>query len=176
MHIVHERCCGLDVHKKSVIACILITQTDGTVQREVRTFGTMTADVLALSDWLERFQVRHIAMESTGVFWQPIYNLLEEESRTVMLVNAQQMKAIPGRKTDVKESEWLADLLRHGLLKASFIPPASIGELHELTRYRKTLVQERASEINRLQKAAPSCMPNTIGLHVEVASRKLFGR
>jgi transposase len=149
MQIVHERCCGLDVHKKSVVACILITSEDATVQREIRTYGTMTADLLMLRDWLESLDVQHVAMESTGVFWHPIYNILEDEGRTIILVNAQHMKAVPGRKTDVKDSEWLADLLRHGLLQASFIPPAPIRELRELTRYRKTLVQERASEINR---------------------------
>lgn len=156
MQIVHERCCGLDVHKKSVVACILITHEDGTVQREIRTYTTMTADLLMLRDWLESLDVQQVAMESTGVFWQPIYNILEDEGRTILLVNAQHMKAVPGHKTDVKDSEWLADLLRHGLLKASFIPPAPIRELRELTRYRKTLVQERASEINRLQKVLES--------------------
>ncbi len=156
MQIVHERCCGLDIHKKTVVACVLITQADGTLQREIRTYATMTADLLMLRDWLESLDVRHVAMESTGVFWHPIYNILEDEDRTILLVNAQHMKAVPGRKTDVKDSEWLADLLRHGLLKASFIPPAPIRELRELTRYRKTLVQERASEINRLQKVLES--------------------
>jgi transposase len=156
MQIVHERCCGLDVHKKSVVACILITSEDATVQREIRTYGTMTADLLMLRDWLESLDVQHVAMESTGVFWHPIYNILEDEGRTIILVNAQHMKAVPGRKTDVKDSEWLADLLRHGLLQARFIPPAPIRELRELTRYRKTLVQERASEINRLQKVLES--------------------
>lgn len=156
MQIVHERCCGLDVHKKNVVACILITHEDGTVQREIRTYTTMTADLLMLRDWLESLDVPQVAMESTGVFWQPIYNILEDEGRTILLVNAQHMKAVPGHKTDVKDSEWLADLLRHGLLKASFIPPAPIRELRELTRYRKTLVQERASEINRLQKVLES--------------------
>jgi len=111
----------------------------------------MTTDLLALDDWLCSLKVEVIAMESPGVFWRPVYNLLEE-GRTVILVNAQQMKAVPGRKTDVKESQWLADLLRHGLLKASFIPPQPIRELREFTRYRKTLVQERAQEVNRLQK------------------------
>ncbi|GHO97541.1 IS110 family transposase [Reticulibacter mediterranei] len=156
MQIVYERCCGLDVHKKSVVACVLITGEDGTVQREVRTYATMTADLLMLRDWLESLGIQHVAMESTGVFWHPIYNILEDDHRTIILVNAQHMKAVPGRKTDVKDSEWLADLLRHGLLKASFIPPSPIRELRELTCYRKTLVQQRASEINRLQKVLES--------------------
>jgi len=151
MQVVHERCCGLDVHKKTVVTCILITLANGEVQRHIRTFSTMTAGLLALSDWLESLAVTVIAMESTGMYWRPVFTLLEE-GRSVILVNAQHMKAIPGRKTDIKDSEWLADLLRHGLLKASFIPPAPIRELRDLTRYRKSLVQERAREVNRVHK------------------------
>jgi transposase len=152
MQVVYRRCCGLDVHKKTVVACVLITHEDGTVERQLRTFGTMTSDLLSLSDWLDCRGVTHIALESTGVYWQPVYNILEAEARTIVLVNAQHIKAVPGRKTDAKDSEWLADLLRHGLLRASFIPPAPIRELRDLTRYRKTLVQERARETTRLQK------------------------
>jgi len=151
MQVIHERCAGLDVHKKTVVTTIMLTQADGSVQEQVRTFSTMTADLLALDDWLRSYGVEVIAMESTGVFWRPVFNLLED-GREVILVNAQHMKAVPGRKTDVKDSQWLADLLRHGLLKASFIPPKPIRELRDLTRYRKKLVQERAGEINRLQK------------------------
>lgn len=151
MQVVHERCAGVDVHKRTVVVCVLISQPDGTLQREVRTFGTMTADLLALSDWLEAQEVQVVALESTGVFWKPVFNLLEE-GRTIILVNPQHMRAVPGRKTDVKDSEWLADLLRHGLLQPSFIPPAPIRELRELTRYRKVLVQSRASEVSRVQK------------------------
>jgi transposase len=136
---------------KTVVVCVLITREDGTVEKHIRTFSTMTTDLLALDEWLRGLQVEHVVMESTGVFWHPIYNLLEE-GRTILLVNPQHMRAVPGHKTDVKDAEWLADLHRHGLLKASFIPPAPIRELRELTRYRKTLVQERAQEINRLQK------------------------
>ncbi len=152
MRVVYRRCCGLDVHRKTVVACVLLTGDDGRVCKQVRTFGTMTAELLALADWLDTLGVTQIAMESTGVYWKPVFNLLEGEGRTIVLVNAQHVKAVPGRKTDVKDSEWLADLLRHGLLKASFIPPAAIRELRELTRYRKTLVQERAQEANRLHK------------------------
>src|SRR6476620_7033157 len=152
MQVVHARCCGLDVHKKTVVACLLLTEPDGSVRRHLRSFGTMTADLLALDDWLTSHGVTQIAMESTGVYWRPIFNLLEDEARTVTLVNAQHLKAVPGHKTDVKDSEWLADLLRHGLVKASFIPPAPIRELRELTRYRKTLVRERGQETQRLQK------------------------
>lgn len=151
MHVVYARCCGMDVHKKNVVACVLLTHEDGSVQRHVRTFSTMTADLLACLDWLESLQVEIVALESTGVYWKPVFNLLEGHLQ-VLLVNAQHMKAVPGRKTDVKDSEWIADLLRHGLLTASFIPPAPIRELRDLTRYRKTLIQERAQEINRVQK------------------------
>jgi transposase len=119
---------------------------------KVRTFKTMTADLLALNDWLGSLGVTHVALESTGVFWRPVFNILEDEERTLLLVNPQHMRAVPGRKTDVRDSEWLADLLRHGLLRASFIPPAPIRAIRELTRYRKTLVQERADEVNRLHK------------------------
>lgn len=151
MQGIYERCAGLDVHKKTVVTTIMLTQADGSVQEQVRTFSTMTVDLLALDDWLRSYGVEVIAMESTGVFWRPVFNLLED-GRQVILVNAQHMKAVPGRKTDVKDSQWLADLLRHGLLKASFIPPKPIRELRDLTRYRKMLVQERAREVNRLQK------------------------
>jgi transposase len=151
MRVVYARCCGLDIHQKSVVACILLTDPDGTVQREVQTFGTMTADLLALNDWLNARQVAQVAMESTGVYWRPVFNLLEAEHE-IILVNAQHMKAVPGRKTDVKDAEWLADLLRHGLLRASFIPPAPVRTLRELTRYRQTLVHARTQEVNRLHK------------------------
>ncbi len=151
MQVVHQHCCGLDVHKKTVVACILITSEDGTVQKKVRTFSTMTVELLILVDWLRAFHITHVALESTGVYWHPVFNLLEGEF-SIILVNAQHMKAVPGRKTDIKDSEWIADLLRHGLLQASFIPPSPIRVLRELTRYRKTLVQERAQEVNRLHK------------------------
>lgn len=152
MQVLHDRCCGLDIHKRSVVACVLATEADGQVRRQVRTFGTMTADLLALSDWLRALGVTEIAMESTGVFWRPVFNLLEDEERAITLVNPQHMRAVPGRKTDVKDAEWLADLLRHGLVKPSFIPPAPIRGLREVTRYRKSLVQQRVQEANRLQK------------------------
>ena len=123
----------MDIHKKTVVACVLLTDADGAVQRFIRTFGTMTADLLALGDWLQFHAVTHVAMESTGVLWRPIFNVLEED-HTLILVNAQHIKAVPGRKTDVKDSEWLADLLRHGLLRPSFIPPPPIRVLRDLTR------------------------------------------
>ena len=152
MQVVHARCVGLDVHKRTVVACVLVTHDDGTVERSVRTFGTMTTNLLALSDWLSQWDVAHVALESTGVYWRPVFNLLEAADRQIVLVNPQHLKQVPGRKTDVKDAEWLADLLRHGLLRASFIPPAPIRNLRELTRYRKTLVQQRTDEVNRLQK------------------------
>jgi transposase len=160
MQVVHTRCCGLDVHQKSVVACLLLTDPDGTVHREVQTFGTMTADLLALNDWLDARQIAQVAMESTGVYWRPVFNLLEAEHE-IILVNAQHIKAVPGRKTDVKDAEWLADLLRHGLLRASFIPPAAVRDLRELTRYRQALVHARTQEVNRLHK------------HLESANLKL---
>ena len=134
MQVVYARCCGLDVHKKTVVACVLITPPDGTGQQRVRTFATMTPDLLALRDWLRGWGVTHVAMESTGVYWQPVFNILEGEVRTLLLVNAQRLKTVPGRKTDVRDAAWLADLLRHGLRSPSFIPPAPIRALRELTR------------------------------------------
>ena len=146
MDSIIERCCGLDVHKKSVVACAITPEV-----QEVRTFRTMTRDLLALADWLKDHRVTHVAMESTGVYWKPVYNLLEDEF-SVWVVNAHHMKAVPGRKTDVKDAEWIADLLRHGLLRSSFIPDRPQRELRELTRYRRSLVQERTREANRIQK------------------------
>ena len=146
MESIIERCCGLDVHKKSVVACAITPEV-----QEVRTFRTMTRDLLALADWLKDHRVTQVAMESTGVYWKPVYNLLEDEF-SVMVVNARHMKAVPGRKTDVKDAEWIADLLRHGLLRSSFIPGRPQRELRELTRYRRSLVQERTREANRIQK------------------------
>ncbi len=151
MHVLYPRCCGLDIHQKTVVACVLLTDPDGTSQRFVRTFGTMTADLLALGDWLEFHAVTHVARESTGVLWRPVFNMLEE-GRTLILVNAQHLQAVPGRKTDVKDSEWLADLLRHGLLRPSFVPPPPIRVLRDLTRYRKSLVELRPQEITRVHK------------------------
>jgi transposase len=150
MQTLHERCCGLDVHKKTVVACVITPEG-----QETQTFGTMTFDLLKLSDWLTERGVTHVAMESSGVYWRPIYNLLED-SFTLVVVNARHMHAVPGRKTDVKDAEWIADLLRHGLLKASFIPNRWQRELRELVRYRKTLVEERSRLVTRVQKVLES--------------------
>lgn len=117
MEVVYERCCGLDVHKKTVAACLVTPEG-----KEIRTFGTMTGELLELSDWLVANGCTHVAMESTGVYWKPIFNLLEDTGITALVVNAQHIKTVPGRKTDVKDAEWIADLLRHGLLRGSFIP------------------------------------------------------
>ena len=151
MEVVHERCAGLDVHKKTVAACRIIPhQTEGW-HREIRTFKTMTADLLDLADWLASAGITHIAIESTGVYWKPIFNILESQFQ-VLLTNAQHVKYVPGHKTDVKDAQWLAELLQHGLLKASFIPSAPQRALRDLVRYRTQLIQERSREINRLQK------------------------
>jgi transposase len=146
MRVIYERCCGLDVHKRRVVACVITPEG-----QQTRTFSTMTRDLLALSDWLIEHQVSHVAMESTGVYWKPVYNLLEEEF-TVLVVNAQHIKAVPGRKTDVKDAEWIADLLKHGLVRASFVPDRSLRELRELVRHRRSLIRQRAHIVNRIQK------------------------
>jgi transposase len=151
MDILYSHCCGLDVHKKTVVACLLTPGADGQPAKAIRTFSTMTADLLALADWLAAAGCTHVAMESTGVYWKPIYNLFEQRFE-LLLVNARHIKAVPGRKTDVRDSEWLADLLQHGLLRDSFLPDREQRELRELTRYRLALVRERTAEANRLQK------------------------
>ena len=151
VEVVHERCCGLDIHKQTVVACLVVPGSGKDPRKEVRTFGTMTDELLELADWLTMAGCTHVAMESTGVYWKPIYNLLESTFE-LLLVNARHIKQVPGRKTDVKDCEWIADLLRHGLLRASFVPDRNQRELRELTRYRSSLVQEHAAEVNRLQK------------------------
>jgi transposase len=148
MQVVHEVCCGLDVHKKSVTACVLWASGR---RRQTRAFGTFTRELLELGDWLRACGVTHVAMESTGVYWKPVWNLLEGQFE-VLLVNAQHIKAVPGRKTDQKDSEWIADLLQHGLLRASFVPPTPIRELRDVTRYRASLAQEINRIANRIQK------------------------
>ena len=151
MEAIYERCCGIDVHKKAAVACVIVPGPTGQPLKTIRTFGTTTEAILRLGDWLAEWGVTHVAMESTGVYWKPLWNLLEERF-TLLLANAQHVKAVPGRKTDVRDCEWLADLLRHGLVRGSFVPPRPQRELRELTRYRTTLVRERSAEVNRLQK------------------------
>jgi transposase len=147
MEVVYRCCCGIDVHKRTIAACLI---KGG--KRELREFGTMTDELKELANWLTEAKCEMIAMESTGVFWKPLYNLFEMLDLEAMVVNAAHMKALPGRKTDIKDAEWIADLLRHGLLKASYIPDREQRERREIARYRKSLIEERAREINRLQK------------------------
>lgn len=151
MEVTYPACAGLDVHKKTVVACVLVSGPTAEPHQETRTFATMTADLLALADWLAGQGVTHVAMESTGEYWKPVYNLLEGTG-TVLLVNAAQIKNVPGRKTDVGDAQWIADLLRHGMLRGSFVPPLPQRDLRDLTRQRASLVQERAMVVNHLQK------------------------
>ncbi|GAX90077.1 IS110 family transposase [Effusibacillus lacus] len=147
MDVVYTHVCGLDVHKKNVVACVITPET-----KEIRTFSTMTDDLILLVDWIKSNGCTHVAMESTASFWKPIYNLLELEDIQTLVVNAKSIKNVPGRKTDVKDAEWIASLLRHGLLQGSFIPNRDQRELRELIRYRRSLIDERAREVNRIQK------------------------
>jgi transposase len=151
MEVLYTHCCGLDVHKQSIVACLLVPGPDGQPATTIRSFGTTTDQILVLADWLQQVGCTHVAMESTGVYWKPVYNLLEGLFE-LLVVNAHHIKQVPGRKTDVKDAEWIATLLRHGLLRGSFIPPAPQRELRDLTRYRTTLVQDRARTVQRLQK------------------------
>ncbi len=151
MEVLNPRCAGLDVHKKTVRVCILIWQEQGKTQKVFRTYSTTTAELLNLLEWLLQQGCTHVALEGTGVYWKPLFNLFEGHLE-VLVVNAQHIKAVPGRKTDTKDAEWMADLLQHGLLKASFIPSAPQRELRDLTRYRVKLSEERAREVNRVQK------------------------
>jgi len=151
MQVVYARCAGLDVHKKTVVVCVRLVGADGTMTTHTRSFGTTTAELLNLVAWLLTLEITHVAMESTGEFWKPVYNLLEG-SLTVLVVNAAHIKYVPGRKTDVKDAAWIAELLAHGLLRPSFVPPAPQRALRDLTRQRTHLIQERASVVNRMQK------------------------
>jgi transposase len=150
MQVLYPCCCGLDVHKKFVVACVLTTNAEGHVQKESRPFSTMIHDLLALLDWAHAVGCTHVAMESTSFYWRPVYNLLEGQF-TILVGNAYHMKTVPGRKTDVKDAEWIADLLRHGLIRGSFIPTPAQRQLRDLTRSRTHLVEERARLTNRLQ-------------------------
>lgn len=147
MEVIVERGCGLDVHKETVVACI----DGGGIKKEIRTYSTFTNELQQLKEWLKGNGITHVAMESTGIYWKPVYNILEEDIE-VVLVNARHIKHVPGRKTDVCDSEWLCKLLRNGLVKGSFIPERDMRELRDLTRYRKKLVQAISSEKNRVQK------------------------
>ena len=148
MEVVYGRCCGIDVHKKEIVACLIVGQRE----RVTKAYGTTTQALHELVDWLKAEKCEIVAMESTGSYWKPLYNVFELEGMEALVVNASHMKTLPGRKTDIKDAEWIADLLRHGLLKASFIPDKGAREYRELTRYRSSRMEERAREINRLQK------------------------
>ena len=151
MRIMYERCCGLDIHKSSIAACALITEK-GKPQEETRRFGTMTGDLRELAEWLQQKGIRHVAMESTGVYWKPVWNILEPAGFELLLANAQEVKVVPGRKTDQKDSQWIADLHKHGLLRKSFVPPRGIRDLRDWTRTRAILTQEHTAVCNRIQK------------------------
>ncbi len=151
MDILYSTCAGLDVHKDTVVACVRHVAAKGKVQQETRTFGTLTSQLLELADWLAEYEVTHVAMESTGVYWKPIWNLLEDQFQ-ILLVNAQHIKQVPGRKTDVKDAEWIAQLLQLGLLRGSFVPDTPLRHLRELTRQRRQLIHTKASVANRIQK------------------------
>jgi len=167
VQVIHPCCCGIDVHKKEIQACLVRSTTAGGVQQEHRTFSTMTDDLLVLVDWLVAVGCTHVAMESTGVYWKPVYNLLDGTVE-VLIVNAQHIKAVPGRKTDVADAAWIAGLLRHGLLRPSFIPDRTQRELRDLTRYRKSLVEERTAEVNRLQKTLEGANIKLAGVATDI--------
>jgi transposase len=167
VEILYQSCCGLDVHKKMIVACLRRADEAGKVGKQVRTFGTTTSELLSLSDWLVEAGCTHVAMEATGVYWKPVYNILEGQME-LLVVNAQHIKAVPGRKTDVKDAEWIAQLLQHGLLRASFIPPQSQRDLRDLTRYRTTRVRERARIVNRLQKVLEDANLKLAGVATDV--------
>lgn len=151
MEAVLKRCCGMDVHKKTITVCLILEEDNGRPREEIRTFSTMTCDLVEMRDWLLKAGCTHVAMESTGSYWKPVFNLLEEHF-TVVLANARQIKHVPGRKSDVQDCQWIAKLLRYGLIRGSFIPPKTIRELRDLTRYRKRLIEDATSERNRIQK------------------------
>ena len=150
MEVLHSRCAGLDVHKDSVVACVRIHQGVG-AEHTVRSFGTTTTELLALHDWLAEFGCTHVAMEATGVYWKPVWHVLEG-GFVLVLANAMHIKNVPGRKTDVNDATWIADLLAHGLIRASFVPPTEIQDLRVLMRTRKQLVRERVQHTQRIQK------------------------
>jgi transposase len=156
LQALYGRVCGLDLHKKVIVACVRILNTkDGTVQSTLRKFGTMTADLIELRQWLTEHKVTHVAMESTGIYWQPVFNLLESHFK-LLLINAQHLKKVPGRKTDMKDAEWIAQLLQCGLLRPSFVPDRELRELRDLTRQQTKLVQQRNAVGNRIQKVLES--------------------
>ena len=153
MEVLYKRCGGIDIHKNMMVACVFTSVR----KKEIRQFSTMTEDILQLVSWLKETDCEMVAMESTGSYWKPVYNIFEEEGIPIMVVNAQHIKGVPGRKTDVKDAEWIADLVRHGLVKASYIPNREQRELREITRYRQEIIEERARELNRIQAVLEGC-------------------
>jgi transposase len=166
--VVLPMCCGIDVHKKTLTACLLQTGASGEAVEQVRTFRTVTAQLQELAHWLRQAGCRHVALESTGVYWKPVFNVLEPAGLEVVLVNAQHVKNVPGRKTDVKDAQWLATLLRVGLLRASFVPPKEIRALRDLTRYRTQVIRQRAQECNRIQKLLEDCNIKLAGVATDI--------
>jgi transposase len=167
MDTLYPRVAGLDVHKDTVVVCLRYPDGQGKLKEPVRTFSTMTRDLLEMADWLAEHGVTHAAMESTGVYWKPVFHVLEGRFQ-VVLVNAEHIKKVPGRKTDVKDCQWIAQLLQHGLLKASFVPPEPIRELRDLTRQRTQLTGERTSAANRIQKVLEDCNIKLAGVASDV--------
>lgn len=151
MQVLYPRCAGQDVHKDTVVACVRVAANDA-VHSEVRTFETTTPGLLALADWLGEHDCTHVAMEATGVYWKPVWHVLSDGELALILANAAHVKNVPGRKTDVADATWLADLLAHGLIRASFVPEQATQEMRALLRTRKQLVREQASHIQRIQK------------------------
>src|SRR5262249_52070890 len=151
MEVLHPRCCGLDVHKETVVACVRLV-IDGKAAKEVRTFSTTTADLIALSEWLTQNQCTHIAMEAAGVYWKPVWHILDDGEFELVLANAAHIKNVPGRKTDVKDADWVSDLLAHGLIRASFVPDSPTQEMRTMMRTRKQLTREKSRHILRIQK------------------------
>jgi len=152
MEAVLECCVGLDVHQETVVACVVFGPLEHRPKKEIKTFGTTTPELLTLADWLEERKCSHVAMESTGIYWKPVWNILETGPFQLILANAQRIKNVPGRKTDVKDAEWIGQLLRSGLIEGSFVPPVEIRNLRDLTRYRKKLLQDTTQEKNRIHK------------------------
>jgi transposase len=151
MEVLHPRCCGLDVHKATVVACVRLV-IDGKPVKEIRTFATTTASLIALSEWLAETKCTHVAMEATGVYWKPVWHILSDEDFKLVLANAAHIKNVPGRKSDVKDSDWISDLLAHGLIRPSFVPDAPTQEMRTLLRTRKQFAREKSSHILRIQK------------------------
>ena len=164
------RCAGLDIHQATIVATVRVPGEAGARQIVTQSFGTMTADLLVVRGWLQAFGVTHVAMESTGVYWKPLYYLLED-GFTVVLVNMQHLTHVPGRKSDVRDSEWLAQLLECGLLRGSLVPPAPLRDLRDLTRYRKKQIEDRAQEVNRLYKVLEAAGVKLASVMTDVMGR-----